>query len=100
GCIEEVLVVAAALNVQDPRERPREAQQKADELHRRFRDERSDFVGLLRLWAFVREAENKGSSHLRRACKENFLSFLRVREWSEVHRQLRDVVRELALVVA
>ncbi len=99
GCIEEVLVVAAALNVQDPRERPREAQQKADELHRRFRDERSDFVGLLRVWAFVREAESKGSSHLRRTCKENFLSFLRVREWGEVHRQLRDVVRELGIVI-
>ncbi len=97
GCLREVLVVAAALNVQDPRERPREAQQKADELHRRFRDERSDFVGLLRLWTFVREAERKGSSHLRRVCKESFLSFLRIREWTEIHRQLEDVVRELRL---
>jgi ATP-dependent helicase HrpA len=97
GCLRDVLVVAAALHVQDPRERPREAQQKADELHRRFRDDRSDFVGLLRLWAFVREAERKGSSHLRRVCKESFLSFLRVREWTEVHRQLEDVVRELRL---
>ena len=95
GCLREVLVIAAALNVQDPRERPREAQQKADELHRRFRDERSDFVGLLRLWAFVREAESKGTSHLRRVCKESFLSFVRVREWGEIHRQLEDVVREL-----
>ncbi len=97
GCLGDVLVVAAALNVQDPRERPRTAQQKADELHRRFRDDRSDFVGLLRLWAFVREAEREGSSRLRRACKENFLSFLRVREWTEIHRQLDDVVRELGL---
>jgi ATP-dependent helicase HrpA len=98
GCLKEILVVAAALNVQDPRERPREAQQKADELHRRFRDERSDFVGLLRLWTFVREAEAKGTSFLRRACKENFLSFLRIREWGDVHRQLEDVVREMRLV--
>ncbi len=97
GCLREVLVVAAALNAQDPRERPREHQQKADELHRRFRDERSDFVGLLRLWAFVREAENKSSSHLRRVCRESFLSFQRVREWSEAHRQLEDVVREMGL---
>lgn len=96
-CLRDVLVVAAALSVQDPRERPREAQQRADELHRRFRDERSDFIGLLRMWAFVREAEAKGSSHLRRACKESFLSFLRVREWQEVHRQLADVVRDLRL---
>jgi ATP-dependent helicase HrpA len=97
GCLREVLVIAAALSVQDPRERPRDAQQKADELHGRFRDPRSDFVGLLRLWAFVREAESKGKSHLRRTCKENFLSFPRVCEWGEVHRQLEDVVLELGL---
>lgn len=97
GCLREVLVIAAALNIQDPRERPREAQQKADDLHRRFRDERSDFVGLLRLWEFAREAERKGTSNLRRVCKESFLSFVRVREWGEIHRQLEDVVRELRL---
>jgi ATP-dependent helicase HrpA len=97
GCLRDVLVVAAALTIQDPRERPREAKQKADERHARFRDERSDFVGLLRLWQFVREAEGKGKNHLRRVCKENFLSFIRVREWGELHRQLEDVVRELKL---
>jgi ATP-dependent helicase HrpA len=96
-CLPDVLVVAAALNVQDPRERPRALEQKADELHRRFRDERSDFAGLLKLWAFVREAQAKGTSQLRRTCKENFLSFIRVREWMEVHRQLEDTVRELRL---
>ena len=97
GCLREILVVAAALNIQDPRERPRELQQKADDLHRRFRDERSDFIGLLRLWEFVKEAERKGTSNLRRTCKESFLSFMRVREWGEVHRQLEDIVRELRL---
>jgi ATP-dependent helicase HrpA len=97
ACLRDVLVIAAALNLQDPRERPRDAQQKADELHRRFRDERSDFVGLLKLWDFVREAEAKSTSHLRRTCKENFLSFLRVREWREIHRQLEEIVRELGL---
>jgi len=97
GCLRQVLVIAAALNVQDPRERPREHQQKADDLHRRFRDERSDFVGLLRLWEHVREAERKGSSNLRRVCKEGFLSFMRIREWTEIHRQLEDVVRELRI---
>jgi ATP-dependent helicase HrpA len=95
GCLADVLVVTAALNTQDPRERPRDAQQQADEVHRRFRDERSDFLGLLKLWAFVQE--QKGSSALRRACKANFLSFMRVREWIEVHRQLLDIVRELKL---
>ena len=97
GCLRQVLVIAAALNIQDPRERPREAQQKADDIHRRFRDERSDFVGLIRLWEFVKEAERKGTSNLRRVCKEHFLSFLRVREWGEVHRQLEDILRELQL---
>ena len=61
GCLREVLVIAAALGIQDPRERPRAAQQKADDVHRRFRDDASDFVGLLRLWAFVRDAESRGT---------------------------------------
>ncbi len=95
GCLSEILVLAAALNVQDPRERPRGLEQKADQAHQRFRDERSDFAGLLKLWAFLREQPS--SSQLRRACKESFLSFLRVREWREVHRQLEDTVRELRI---
>lgn len=97
GCLEDMLVLAAALELQDPRERPRGLEAKADQAHARFRDERSDFVGLLELWDFVREQAERSSSQLRRACKENFLSFVRVREWREVHRQLRDVVRELRL---
>ncbi|RYZ42427.1 MAG: DUF3418 domain-containing protein, partial [Myxococcaceae bacterium] len=97
GCLDEVLVIAAALNLQDPRERPRELAQKADALHSRFRDEHSDFTGLLKLWAFVREAEDRGTSHLRRVCRDNFLSFLRVREWRDVQRQLEETVRELRL---
>jgi ATP-dependent helicase HrpA len=96
-CLREVLVVAAALNIQDPRERPREKRQKADELHRRFADERSDFVSLVRLWEFVKEAEKKGTGNLRRTCQASFLSFLRVREWGEIHRQLEEIVRELGL---
>ncbi|HEY3254463.1 MAG TPA: ATP-dependent RNA helicase HrpA, partial [Polyangiaceae bacterium] len=93
GCVAEVLILAAALNIQDPRERPRGLEQKADQLHQRFRDERSDFLGLLKLWAFVRAA--KSVAELRRLCKDNLLSFLRVREWAEVHRQLEDVADEL-----
>lgn len=89
GCLAEVLVVAAALNVQDPRERPREVQQKADDMHRRFKDERSDFIGYLKLWDFVQSARGNA---LRRLCRENFLSYLRVREWIEVHRQLAEMV--------
>jgi len=97
GCLAEILVLAAGLNIQDPRERPRGLEQKVDQLHQRFRDERSDFAGILKVWAFVREHESRGMTQLRRACKENFLSFLRVREWREVHRQLEDVVKELRL---
>ncbi|MBI4816769.1 MAG: ATP-dependent RNA helicase HrpA [Deltaproteobacteria bacterium] len=97
GCLSDVLVVTAALNSQDPRERPRDAQQKADEAHRKFSDESSDFSGLLKLWEFVKQAEQRGSSNLRRTCRESFLSFMRVREWTEVHRQLLEIVRELRL---
>ena len=97
GCLSEILVLAAGLTIQDPRERPRGLEQKADQLHARFREERSDFVGLLKLWAFVREQESKGTSQLRRACKENFLSFVRVREWREVHRQLEETLKELRI---
>ena len=96
-CLEEIIILAAALNIQDPRERPRGLEQKADLLHQRFRDESSDFTGLLRLWAFCKEHEAKSLSQLRRACKDNFLSFLRVREWGEVHAQLKGTLRELDL---
>jgi ATP-dependent helicase HrpA len=99
GCLEEVLIVAAALNIQDPRERPRGLESKADQLHRPFRDEHSDFAGLLRLWAFVCEQANRGSSQLRRACKDNFLSFNRIREWRELYLQLGDIVGELKIGV-
>lgn len=97
GCLRELLVLAAALNIQDPRERPRNLEQKADQLHQRFRDESSDFAGLLRLWAFVSEAQSRGTSQLRRTCKDNFLSFNRVREWGDLYRQLDDLARELRL---
>jgi ATP-dependent helicase HrpA len=95
--LPEVLVVAAALSLQDPRERPREHQQKADERHRAFRDDHSDFVGIVRLWKFIQATGS--NAVLRRACKDNFLSYMRIREWREIHRQLSDSVRELGLKV-
>jgi ATP-dependent helicase HrpA len=97
GVLREVIILAAALEVQDPRERPRGMEAKADQLHRRFRDESSDFDGLLKLWAFIEDAAKTGGSQLRRVCKENFLSFRRVREWREVQRQLESTVRDLKL---
>jgi ATP-dependent helicase HrpA len=89
GCLEQVLVIAAALSVQDPRERPLERQAAADQRHARFDDERSDFVAFLKLW----RAYPEGPS--RRECRENFLSFPRMREWRDVVAQLRQSVEEL-----
>lgn len=95
--LDDVLVLASALEIQDVRERPRDQESKADQAHRRFRDETSDFVGLLKLWAFIDEAARQSSGQLRRVCKDNYLSQRRVREWREVHRQLSSTVRELKL---
>jgi ATP-dependent helicase HrpA len=97
GCLRELLALTAGLSIQDPRERPRGLEQKADAQQQRFRDARSDFLSLLKLWSFVREQEARGTSQLRRACKEHFLSFLRIREWGELYRQLEQAVRELRL---
>jgi ATP-dependent helicase HrpA len=95
--LREVLVIAAALSVQDPRERPLDAQQAADQAHRRFADERSDFLSLLKLWEFVRERfEHKRSNRkLTDDLKQNFISPRRLREWREVHAQLSTLLGEL-----
>ena len=89
NCLEQVLVIAAALSVQDPRERPMDKAAAADERHKPFDDERSDFLSLLKLWKF----QAQGAS--RRQCRENFLSYARLREWRDVHAQLRQAVEEL-----
>ena len=89
GCLEQMLVIAAALSLQDPRERPMDKAAAADERHKRFADERSDFLSFLKLWKFASE----GAS--RRMCRENFLSYARMREWRDIHAQLRQSVEEL-----
>ncbi len=89
GALREVRVIAAALSVQDPRERPMEHRQAADEMHREFQDERSDFIGLLRLWHYLEEQRRHLSkSKFRKLCKQRFLSWSRVQEWHDVHQQL------------
>lgn len=88
GCLAEVRVVAAALSVQDPRERPLERAGAADERHAKFADERSDFLAYLKLWKLF---EGK----LEKACRENFLSIPRMREWRDIHEQLRRTLEEL-----
>ncbi|MBJ9900637.1 ATP-dependent RNA helicase HrpA [Burkholderia cenocepacia] len=94
--LREVLIIASALSVQDPRDRPIEAQEQADQAHRRFADERSEFLRWLKIWAWFEEAvaHKKSNRQLIDACRQNFLSHLRLREWRDVHSQLLTVVRE------
>ncbi|HKT93100.1 MAG TPA: ATP-dependent RNA helicase HrpA, partial [Paraburkholderia sp.] len=94
--LREVLIIASALSVQDPRDRPIEAQEQADQAHRRFADERSEFLQWLKIWAWFEEAvaHKKSNRQLLDSCRANFLSHLRLREWRDVHSQLLTVVRE------
>jgi ATP-dependent helicase HrpA len=89
GCVEPMLVIAAALSVQDPRERPLARQAAADERHAKYDDERSDFLAYLKLWRL------QGEQGLRRVCRDDFLSYPRMREWRDVHGQLATVIGEL-----
>ncbi|MFG1707895.1 ATP-dependent RNA helicase HrpA [Nonomuraea sp. M3C6] len=91
GCLREVMVIAAALSIQDPRERPSDKQQQADEKHRRFADPESDFLAYLNLWNYLRDKQQElSSSAFRRLCKAEFLNYLRVREWQDIYSQLRQ----------
>ncbi|MFD8676284.1 ATP-dependent RNA helicase HrpA [Streptomyces seoulensis] len=96
GCVREVMVIAAALSIQDPRERPADKQTQADQQHARFRDETSDFLAYLNLWRYLREQQKeRGSSSFRRMCKQEYLNFLRVREWQDIYLQLRTVAKQM-----
>jgi len=96
GCLREMLVIAAALSVQDPRERPQERQGSADAAHRRFADEKSEFLSWFKLWQWYQEelTHRKSQRKLIEACRENFLSAPRMREWHDIHRQLHAFVAE------
>ncbi|MBV6792277.1 ATP-dependent RNA helicase HrpA [Xanthomonas euvesicatoria] len=96
GCLREMIIIAAFLGIQDPRERPPEAREAADNAHALFADARSEFVGILRLWDAYRQVhEDLTQSKLRDWCNRHFLGFLRMREWRELHRQLRLLCEEL-----
>ncbi|WP_432080148.1 ATP-dependent RNA helicase HrpA [Streptomyces sp. WAC 04229] len=98
GCVREVMVIAAALSIQDPRERPSEKQAQADQQHARFKDETSDFLAFLNLWRYVREQQKeRGSSSFRRMCKQEYLNFLRIREWQDIYTQLRTVAKQMGI---
>ncbi|MBZ6205517.1 ATP-dependent RNA helicase HrpA [Streptomyces olivaceus] len=98
GCAREVMVIAAALSIQDPRERPAEKQAQADQQHARFKDETSDFLAFLNLWRYLREQQKeRGSSSFRRMCKQEYLNFLRIREWQDIYTQLRTVAKQMGI---
>ncbi|MCH8500068.1 MAG: ATP-dependent RNA helicase HrpA [Marinobacter sp.] len=100
GSLREALVVIAGLSVQDPRERPQDRQQAADQAHAAFADKDSDFAGLLNLWKFYEEQRQELSQNqLKRLCQKHFLSYMRMREWRDVHHQLTILCREQALTL-
>ncbi|MCX5828021.1 MAG: ATP-dependent RNA helicase HrpA [Deltaproteobacteria bacterium] len=96
GCLEDILIITAALSIVDPRERPQEKAAQVDQMHARFRDPASDFATLLRIWNVYHEAweKDKSQGRLRKFCREHFLSYRRMREWQDLHRQLRVIIAE------
>ncbi len=98
GALSEVLIIAAALTVQDPRERPQDKQQQADEKHRLWQDEDSDFVALVNLWnAYEEQRQELTQNQIRKWCSKHFLNYMRMREWRDTHRQLHLLCKDLGL---
>src|SRR3984957_11277324 len=101
GCVREVLIIAAALSIQDPRERPVDAQQAADDKHRRFADPDSDFTAYLNLWDYLAERQRElSSSAFRRLCRAEYLNYLRIREWQDLQGQLQRLAGDLGVTVS
>ncbi len=98
GGLNEVMIIVSALAIQDPRERPLDAQQKADEVHKRFEDKQSDFISLIKLWEHYHEQKRHLSQNkLRKLCRDEFLSYLRLREWHDIHTQIVTLAHEMGL---
>ncbi len=98
GCVREVLVLAAALAIPDPRERPADKEEAARQKHARFADEHSDFLSYLNLWRYLREQRKERSGNsFRRMCREEFLHYLRIREWQDLAGQLRSIARDMGI---
>ncbi|EKF9137267.1 ATP-dependent RNA helicase HrpA [Vibrio cholerae] len=96
GCLKEVMIITSALSIQDPRERPSDKQQSADDKHRRFNHEDSDFLTLVNLWHYIGQQQKAlTSNQFRRQCKLDYLNYLRVREWQDVYTQLHQSTREM-----
>jgi ATP-dependent helicase HrpA len=100
GCVDEVMVIASALSIQDPRERPKDNPQEAAAMHARFADESSDFISILNLWRYLQEQQAALTrNQFRRLCKAEHLHWLRVREWQDIHGQLRQVARSMRIAI-
>jgi ATP-dependent helicase HrpA len=98
-CVDQVLIIAAALEIQDPRERPMLKQQASDEAHGQWKDENSDFLSLVKLWSeYQKQSGHLSGSRLRKWCQSNFLSYMRMREWEDVHQQLKAQLADMGLV--
>jgi ATP-dependent helicase HrpA len=99
GCIEEISIIAAALSIQDPRERPMEKAREADRVHATFYDSQSDFVTLLNIWRRYHSHRQQVNSNnqMKRFCREHFLSYMRMREWCDIHHQISDILKEYGL---
>ena len=96
SCVSEVLTIVSALSVQDPRERPLNKQKAADELHAEFNHEQSDFLAIVNMWEFCRvQSERLSSNQFRKMCKQRFLSYMRVREWRDIRRQLQQTIKTI-----
>ena len=100
GCVKELMIITAALSIQDPRERPYDKQQASDEKHRRFVDKESDFISFINLWNYIKEQQNVLSGNqFRRLCQKEFLNYLRIREWQDVYTQIRQTIKQLAFPI-
>ncbi|MEH6533415.1 MAG: ATP-dependent RNA helicase HrpA, partial [Photobacterium frigidiphilum] len=100
GSLREVMVIACALSIQDPRERPSEKKQASDEKHNRFADKDSDFIAFVNLWNYVQEQQKELSGNqFRKQCKKDYLNYLRIREWQDIYYQVSQVVKELDLKI-
>ncbi|MGI5120714.1 ATP-dependent RNA helicase HrpA [Marinactinospora thermotolerans] len=100
GCVREVMIITAALSIQDPRERPVDKQQAAAEKHARFSEKESDFLAYLNLWKYLQEQQRELSGNqFRKLCKAEFLNYLRVREWQDIYGQLKQVARTIGVTV-
>lgn len=96
GCLNELLIIVSGLSIQDPRDRPSEKKQAADEKHRRFNDDHSDFLAYVNLWNYAeQQRQDLSQNQYRKLCKQEFLSYVRLREWKEIHHQLLSAIKPM-----